>query len=238
MTDRGEPLYKSRPRCTSGARFGRCERINDFICLSEGNSNSYLLETPGGNILVNTGMAFEAPVHLANYESLTTFEASKLAYIVLTQGHVDHVGGVQYFRDRFPGVELIATAANEEHQEYDGRLAPFRGSRSAFRFTDDFMELFAYYGEQGYNDFPAQDRPTPDVTFEESFAFTLGGLEVELIAVPGAETNDSLVIWLPQHRICLTGNCSVALWSLSEPGHDSRGSLPRCTDLRRSGWRR
>ena len=24
--------------------------------------------------------------------------------------------------------------------------------------------------------------------------------------MPGAETNDSLIIWLPQHRICLTGN--------------------------------
>jgi alkyl sulfatase BDS1-like metallo-beta-lactamase superfamily hydrolase len=27
-----------------------------------------------------------------------------------------------------------------------------------------------------------------------------------VIAVPGAETNDSLIIWLPQHKICLTGN--------------------------------
>jgi alkyl sulfatase BDS1-like metallo-beta-lactamase superfamily hydrolase len=27
-----------------------------------------------------------------------------------------------------------------------------------------------------------------------------------VIAVPGAETNDSLIVWLPQHKICLTGN--------------------------------
>ena len=46
----------------------------------------------------------------------------------------------------------------------------------------------------------------PDLLFEERHSFVHGGLEVELIAVPGAETNDSLVVWLPQHRICLTGN--------------------------------
>jgi alkyl sulfatase BDS1-like metallo-beta-lactamase superfamily hydrolase len=206
MSDRGEPLYKHRPVAPSGARFGRCERINEFICLSEGNSNSYLIETDEGNVLVNTGMGFEAPVHLANYQSMTDIDKTGLAAVVVTQGHVDHVGGVQFFRDRFPGLRFIATAANEEHQDYDTRLAPFRSARSAFRFTDDFIELFQYYAEQGYTDFPQQDRPTADESFESRHRLELGGLELELIAQPGAETNDSLVIWLPQHRICLTGN--------------------------------
>jgi alkyl sulfatase BDS1-like metallo-beta-lactamase superfamily hydrolase len=51
-----------------------------------------------------------------------------------------------------------------------------------------------------------QDRPTPDVLFGKRHEFSLGGLDVVLLAVPGAETNDSLVVWLPQHRIVLTGN--------------------------------
>ena len=44
---------------------------------------------------------------------------------------VDHVGGVDYFRDHNPGLQVVAQAGNPEHQAYDGRLAAFRGNRSA-----------------------------------------------------------------------------------------------------------
>ncbi|MEH6593121.1 MAG: alkyl sulfatase dimerization domain-containing protein [Halioglobus sp.] len=198
------PLYKSRPYGPSSAHFGG-ERINDFIVMSEGTSNSYLIETPEGSILVNTGMGYEAPVHLKNYQDLST-QSDSIRYVITTQGHVDHVGGVQYFRDLNPALTYTAQAGNEEHQTYDERLRNFRANRSAFRFLDAFTEDFGYYAEQGYTDINTQDRPTPDMTFEERHEFTLGGLEVVLIAVKGAETNDSLIVWLPQHAICLTGN--------------------------------
>ena len=196
------PIYQSRPVAPHSARFGG-ERINNFIVMSEGNSNSYLLETTEGNILVNTGMGYEAPVHAANYAELSTGD---IRYVITTQGHVDHVGGVQYFRDRNPGLQYIAQAGNAEHQSYDARLQNFRSQRSAFRFLDAFKEDFKYYAEQGYTDINPQDTPTPDLTFEYRHSFSLGGLDIELIAAEGAETNDSLILWLPQHRICLTGN--------------------------------
>lgn len=199
-----EPIYKHRPVAPAAARFGG-ERINDFIVLSEGCSNSYLIEAGEGGVLVNTGMGFEAPVHHANFQALSN-KADALCYVITTQGHVDHVGGVQYFRDRNPGLRYIAQAGNAEHQAYDARLQAFRARRSAFRFQEAFAADFAYYAAQGYTDINPQDRPTPDITFEERYHLQLGGLELELIAVPGAETNDSLVVWLPRHRICLTGN--------------------------------
>lgn len=205
MNERGEPIYKSRPHAPEAARFGRCERINDFICLSEGTSNSYLIETPEGDILINSGMGFEAPVHASNYESLGVVPGN-IKYLVYTQGHVDHVGGTRYFRERNPGLTVIAQAGNEEHQTYDARLQPFRSSRSAFRFTDDFIQVFQDYADAGYTDLCAQDRPTADLVFEERHSFTLGGMEIELIAQMGAETNDSLIVWLPRHCICFTGN--------------------------------
>ena len=198
-----EPIYKSRPVGPEAARFGRCERINDFIVMLEANSNAYLIETPEGNILINSGMGFEAPVHQANIES---YSQAPIKYVITTQGHVDQVGGVQFFRDKNPGLQYIAQAGNEEHQTYDTRLQAFRGARSAFRFMDDFAELFGYYAENGYTAFNPQDVPTADITFEETYSFKIGGLEVQLMAAKGAETNDSLIVWLPQHKICLTGN--------------------------------
>lgn len=198
------PLYKSRPYAPFSARFGG-ERINDFIVMSEGCSNSYLIETPEGNILVNTGMGYEAPVHFKNYEDLSSASGT-IRYVITTQGHVDHVGGVQFFRDQNPGLQYIAQADNEGHQTYDERLRDFRAKRSAFRFLDAFTEDFGYYAKQGYTDINGQDRPTADLVFDDRYEFTLGGLDVVLIGVKGAETNDSLVVWLPQHKICLTGN--------------------------------
>ena len=206
MTDRGEPLYKSRPVAPAPARFGWCSRVNDFICMSEGNSNTYLIETPEGNMLVNSGMGFEAPVHRSNFDSLVGEIDGTVKYIAVTQGHVDHVGGVQYFRDRNPGLQLIAHADNEEHQTYDTRLTRFRQDRSAFRFADIFPVAFKGYAEAGYTDLNPQDRPTADITFDDRFEFSLGGLEIVAIGQKGAETNDSLIVWLPEQRIVFTGN--------------------------------
>ena len=196
------PIYKTRPVEPNPARYPG-ERINDFIVLSEAYSNCYLLQTAEGNIQVNSGMGMEAPVIKKNFDD---FNTDPVRYLILTQGHVDHVGGVAWFRQQHPGLQVIAQANNPEHQSYDTRLAPFRGNRSAFAFTDKFADAFAYYAEVGHTEFPEQDAPTPDILFEERHSFSLGGLDVELIGVPGAETNDSLIVWLPQHRICLTGN--------------------------------
>ena len=197
-----DPIYKKRPIEPNPARFGG-QRINDFIVLCQAFSNCYLLQTPDGNIQINAGMGMEAPVIKSNFDD---FSPDPLRYLIVTQGHVDHVGGVAFFRQHNPGLEVIAQAGNPEHQAYDARLSQFRGNRSAFAFTDKFADAFGYYTEHGHTDYPVQDVPVPDILVEDRYSFTLGGLDVEVIAVPGAETNDSLIIWLPQHKICLTGN--------------------------------
>lgn len=206
MSARGEPLYKTRPVGPAPARFGGCRRFNEFISMSEGNSNTYLIETPAGNVLINSGMGFEAPVHHRNFQELAGEIDGTIRFLVVTQGHVDHVGGVQWFRDRNPGLQLIAQANDPEHQAYDARLARFRQARASFRFVGAFAETFRAYAGAGYTELNPQDRPAPDVVFEDRHEFSIGGLDVVLIGQAGAETNDSLIVWLPQHRICFTGN--------------------------------
>jgi len=193
------PVYRSRPLEPCPATPG-AQRINDFIHLSEGLSNVFLVTTAEGNILINTGMALEAPIHKRNFEAISD---APLRYIVLTQGHVDHVGGVDHLRE--PGTEVVAQAGNAEHQAYDRRLASFRGARSAFAFRDKLSEAYQRVKSE-YGEPPPQATPTPTITFEDRYEFELGGLRVELLAVPGAETNDSLVVWLPDHAICFPGN--------------------------------
>lgn len=202
MSGRRNPIYKSRPVAPLPAKLGG-ERFNDFISLSEGSSNAYLIETSEGNIQINAGIFYDTPVFARNFDQSS---AEPVRYLILTQGHVDHVGGVEYFRQKHPGLKVIATDRNVEHQAYDQRLAPFRRARSNFAFKQSGIDAILGLREAGIDDMPVQDRPVPDIVFNDRFSFRLGELDVELIAVPGAETNDSLIVWLPQHKICFTGN--------------------------------
>ena len=159
------PLWRSRPTAFEmlPATTVRRKAINDFIYLSEGNSNAYLIVTREGRVVINTGMGFEAPVHKEYFDSI---DAGPVRYIVLTQGHVDHVGGVDLFRE--PGTEVVAQANNAAQQAYDARLAPFRARRSYFAFAESFERM---RGAARGGAPPVQSRPTPTITFEDRYAF-------------------------------------------------------------------
>ena len=203
------PVYRSRP---SGfeiqpASQAEARKINDFIYLSEGLSNSYLITTPEGRIVINTGMGFEAPVHKRNFDAI---DDGPVRYILLTQGHVDHVGGVDLMRQA--GTQVIAQANNPAQQADDARIAAFRASRSAFAFADAIARAWKYIQEQAGGGISAQSRPTPDITFDDRYVLELGGLRMELLWTPGGETSDSMIVWLPDHRICFSGNLFSALF--------------------------
>lgn len=200
------PLWRSRPTAFEllPATNVRRKQVHDFIYLSEGNSNAYLVVTREGRVVINTGMGFEAPVHKEYFDSI---DDGPIRYILLTQGHVDHVGGVDLFAQ--PGTQVIAQANNATQQAYDARLAAFRARRSYFAFAESF-ERMARAGRDGRP--PVQSRPQPTRTFTERDAFELGGIRFELIGVAGAETEDSMLVWLPQQRICFTGNVFGALF--------------------------
>ena len=133
-----------------------------------------------------------------------------LRYILLTQGHVDHVGGVDLLRE--PGTEIVAQARNPAHQEDDARIAAFRARRSAFAFAEAIARANAYVKEHFGDAISPQARPEPTLTFEDAYAFELGGVRFELLATPGGETLDSMVVWLPEARVCFAGNLFSALF--------------------------
>ena len=82
--------------------------LGDGIFMSPGLSNSYLLQTDDGPVIVNTGMGFEGPLHRQAFDAVDT---TATRAVVLTQGHYDHVGGVDSVRDE--GTEVIAQANDD-----------------------------------------------------------------------------------------------------------------------------
>jgi len=217
------PLFKSRPGGfdIQPASMPAAVRINDFIHASHGLSNSYLISTREGRVVVNTGMGFEAPVHKRNYDAV---DPSPTRYILLTQGHVDHVGGVDVFLEA--GTDVVAQAGNQHYQAEDNLLRKARAERSMFAFARAIASQ-ARHGTKSAGPIPAQSRPVPTITFENRHELELGGLRFELIATPGGETTESMVVWLPDHGILLSGNVFGALW----------GHIPNLVTIRGDRYR-
>jgi alkyl sulfatase BDS1-like metallo-beta-lactamase superfamily hydrolase len=199
-----EPVYRSRPGADAmrPASTERADEIAPGLWCSPGLSNAYLLTTAGGRVIVNTGMGFEGPVHRANFDAV---DSSPVRYIIFTQGHVDHVGGLDSVRD--PDTIVVAQANWTTWRDDNERLIRYRASRSAFAFKDTLVTgIQAIQQRLGTKHLAGQSAPVVDLDFADTLTLEVGGRRLELISVPGGETTDSLVIWLPDERICLCGN--------------------------------
>ncbi len=218
-----EPLYRSRPGGfdLQPASMPEAQRINDFVHASHGLSNSYLVSTSEGRVVINTGMGFEAPVHKRNYDAV---DPRPTRYILLTQGHVDHVGGVDLFLEE--GTQIVAHAGNQGYQDEDNLLRKARGQRSFFAFAKAITNQ-SRHDKAPKGPVPSQSRPVPTITFDDRYEFELGGVRFELISTPGGETTEAMVVWLPQHRILFTGNVFGALW----------GHIPNLVTIRGDRYR-
>ncbi|MGH3564012.1 MAG: alkyl sulfatase dimerization domain-containing protein, partial [Mycobacterium sp.] len=101
-------------------------------------------------------------------------------------------------------------------------------SRSAFAFKDTLAAgIRAIQQRLGTTHLPGQSVPKVDVDFDDKLMLELGGRRMELISVPGGETTDSLVVWLPEERICLCGNTLGALF----------GHIPNLVTMRGDRYR-
>jgi glyoxylase-like metal-dependent hydrolase (beta-lactamase superfamily II) len=166
--------------------------LGDGIFMSKGISNCYLVTTPDGDVLVNTGMYNEAAEIKRRFSQVS---GNPVRVIVITQGHSDHVGGWSEFEA--PGVETIAQANHADVREYWRSLQPFYTARTAKLWSRDISNVDRTY---------QPPEPVVATTFGESHTFDLGGRTFELYSTPGGETTDSLVAWLPAERIVFTGN--------------------------------
>lgn len=173
--------------------------INDFIYMSPGSSAAYMLVTPAGRVIVNTGLGYEGPHHRSVFDAVCD---GPTRYIVTTQGHTDHVGGVHAFREQ--GAVYVANALNPAVQLDDARVIVRMRQWAPVWFAADpdrVRRLIAARPDLPYS----QDTPTPDLMFDDRLELNVGGLQIELHSGVG-ETVDGAMVWLPQHRIALISN--------------------------------
>jgi glyoxylase-like metal-dependent hydrolase (beta-lactamase superfamily II) len=172
--------------------------ITPFIFKSTGSTAAYVVIGDGERLIVNTGKGAEAPHHKRLFDAVAPWPTR---YIVTTQAHVDHVGGVSCFRE--PGTTYIAQENNATCQADDRRIAQFRSREARPWFKKNYARQAAMVEASGQP--LVQDAPVPDITFADRMRLYVGSLAVDLIHAPG-ETVDSCVVWLPGERICFTSN--------------------------------
>lgn len=173
--------------------------INDHIFMARAVSNSYLVTTSGGDVLINTGMPHQGEEIKARFARVSR---NPVRAIVLTQGHIDHIGGWNWFTG--PEVSTIVHANFGDVREYWTRLMSFITGRTG--------KLWARDRDSRINPATFPPEPVPTVTFLDSHAFTVGERRFELFSTPGGETTDSLVVWLPDERTAFTGNLTGPLF--------------------------
>lgn len=171
--------------------------ISDGVWQATGVGNAHLITTSEGAVLFDTGLSTQAGKQFKVLEEAVG--DISLTHIVLSHSHADHSGGTKLWqRD---GVEIVAHEEFAEEQRYLTELQPYfwNRNRTLFPFMPEeppTLDLVAYGGIE----------PTIEVDNDEPLVFTQGGVRFEVLALPGAEGADNLVLWLPEKRILFSGD--------------------------------
>ncbi|MDB6159147.1 MAG: fold metallo-hydrolase [Gammaproteobacteria bacterium] len=176
----------------AGDQQKEAERITDFIFMAKDISNAYLVTTSAGDVMVNTGFMDNAE---RTKGLLAPKRTGALRYIILTQAHPDHYGGVPTVRES--GTQVIGERRFVNTWRYFRDLGPYIGRRSA--------KLWSGTVKRGANP-PPPPEVVPEIVVDRRHEFELGERRFEVISTPGGETLDSLTVWMPKERVAFTGN--------------------------------
>ena len=193
-------------------------KINDSVYMAPLGANVYLVKTPAGNVVIDTGNAGAAP----DARKLLGAELhGPVKYIILTHGHADHIGGINLWKEA--GTQIIAQRNYAEFLNYVTRLDGFFAPRNAATFGGPAKEVGSWAGNYGA-------KIDPTIFFDETYKFSLGGVDFELFSTPG-ETPDHLTVWLPAAKVAFIGdnyNGAGLPEPMSFPNiYPLRGSKPR-----------
>lgn len=217
MSDVKEAPAGSGPKLAGLVRSGDAQaeaiRVTDFIFQANDISNAYLVTTDEGDVMINTGFMDNAE---RTRDLLAPHRTGALAFIILTQSHADHFGGLPEFLEE--GVQVVGGPGFNEALADMNRLQPFFGPRSG--------KLWGSTLKRGSAP-KAPPQVSPDILVDRRLTIELGGRTFEVISTPEGETIDSLTVWMPREKVAFTGNVFGPVW-LSMPFLNTlRGDKPR-----------
>jgi alkyl sulfatase BDS1-like metallo-beta-lactamase superfamily hydrolase len=177
---------------TTGEEQAEAVAIGHGIFANLGVGNSYLVTTDDGDVIVNAGLFWEAERGKALFAEVST---APIRFVILTQSHPNQYGGADCFMQE--GTKLIAGRDYTLNRGYWADLRDYYSRRNNKLWGGITLGPKKMVSDRNY---------APDVLVDDSHGFDLGGRRFELLAVPGGETTDSIIVWLPQDRIAIVGN--------------------------------
>ena len=161
-----------------------------------GVGNTHLIATSEGGVLFDAGLVIQAPKQIKALRAAAP--DGPLTHLIVSHSHADHSGGVKLWAE--PETEIITHAEFEEEQRYLTELQTYFWNRNRTLFP--FMPERPAGGPLSYGGI-APDRV---VYNHEPYKFSQGGVDFEVIAAPGAEGTDNVLLWLPQKKILFSGD--------------------------------
>jgi alkyl sulfatase BDS1-like metallo-beta-lactamase superfamily hydrolase len=187
--------------------------VTDFVFQANDISNAYLVTTQAGDVMINTGFMDNAE---RTQRLLAPHRTGPLAFIILTQSHSDHFGGVPLFLEE--GTQIVGGPGFNEALKDMIDLQAFFGPRSE--------KLWGATLKRGSAAKPVP-HVVPDILVDRKLTIELGGRTFEIISTPEGETVDNITVWMPEEKIAFIGNVFGPIW-LSMPFLNTlRGDKPR-----------
>lgn len=193
-------------------------RINDFVSMARGVGNVYMVTTPGGNVIYDTGVSWQSE---QQRDLLREVSDAPVTHIVVSHAHGDHNGGlVSWQSDLDAGAEVVA----HERYPYMNRIY---GDTNEYLWKVRTGTLYPVQGDSQVAAFRSVE-PTRLVDIHEDFAFEVGGVRFQAIAAENsAEGEDALLLWLPEHGILFTGDFYGCLYPMVPNLYTVRGEKIR-----------
>lgn len=113
-----------------------------------------------------------------------------LTTVLVTHAHWDHVGGHRAFRELAPGVQFVGRANFADELAHDAVANPAM-LRRFFGRDFDLADVLSY---------------RPDVTIDRPTELVLGGTRFSLLPARGGETDDAMVVNLPEYGVAFIGD--------------------------------
>lgn len=169
--------------------------------LLSGRSNSYLIFTDKGNILVDTGRKNKKSILLKNLKSL---QIESIDWLILTHTHFDHCENAHFLQNKFKCKIVVSDK---------GYPMAERGYAFHPRGTNPFTKAISRLGNQFFLRLSHYQKFIPDHTYDEFFSFSIPGIDIDLLATPG-HSDDSISI-IVNDEVALVGDAMFGIFKKS-----------------------
>lgn len=202
-----EQAHENRQYQSLWGRMGEEQQVtSDIVRLGIGNTS--VVYTNEGVVVIDVPLGNRFG-HKA-VEAIRKRTDKPIYAIIYTHGHIDHVWSVPvFFADaeahKYTNPHIIGhrnvSRRFDRYQRLKGQHELINTIQFAIPPNQPIMPQHFYY---------------PDIIFDDTMQFKLGGLTLELYSYYG-ETDDSLWVWIPERKIALVGD--LLIWGVPNIGN-------------------